>query len=102
MNAPVHRPGATVGDEGEVARVVALRHRDLLDRAHHDLGLGGAVRVRTHELLVGERDHETLDETDVGARTAHVAGDEVGEVEPRMGSDHPSSPHGKSGGTPEQ
>ena len=32
---PVHRPGATVGDEGEVARVVALRHRDLLDRAHH-------------------------------------------------------------------
>ena len=47
-----------------------------------DLGLGGAVRVRTHELLVGERDHEILDETDVGARAAHVAGDEVGEVEP--------------------
>ena len=178
---PVHRPRAAVCDEGEVARVVALRHRDLLDRAHHpgdrdahhplrgglvgqrrevegadrpagevlvegdaprearpglqpvehdvgvghgrlppalavaggagvgpraarphhqdvarvhprhaapagpdrvDLGLGGAVRIRTHELLVGEGDGEVLDEADVGAGAAHVAGDEVGEVEP--------------------
>ena len=84
-------PLAVAGGPRVGARAARTHHQDVT-RIHPrnapaprtdrvDLGLGGAVRVRTHELLVGERDHEILDETDVGARTAHVAGDEVGELE---------------------
>jgi hypothetical protein len=59
----MHRAGAAVGDQREVARVVAARDRDLLDRAHHarhrdpdntvrdrvDVGQPGQVRAQAPE-----------------------------------------------------
>ena len=50
---PVHRPRAAVRDEGEVARVVTLRHRDLLDRAHHPRDRDAHHPLRG--VLVGQR-----------------------------------------------